>query len=77
MLKKLNDFLNVLIGVVVGVFVGHSAYVIFDYRVHPDLYAMYSAPWYTSILLYGIFAAIVLAATIIVKIIIRKNMGKD
>lgn len=73
MLKKLNNFLNVLIGVTVGVFVGHSAYIFFDYKARPDLYAMQSAPWYSSILVYGIFAVVVLAVAAIIKLIIRKN----
>lgn len=30
------------------VFVGHSAYIIYDYKAHPGLYAMQSVPWYTS-----------------------------
>lgn len=44
MRRKINNFLNVLIGVSVGTFVGHSAYIIYDYKVHPGLYAMQSAP---------------------------------
>ena len=30
------------------VFVGHSAYIIYDYKAHPGLYAMQSVPWYIS-----------------------------
>ncbi len=75
MLKKLNNFLNVLIGVNVGVFVGHSAYIFFDYKAHPDLYAMQSAPWYSSIFVYGIFAVVVLVVAAIIKLIIRKKIS--
>lgn len=74
MRRKINNFLNVLIGVSVGTFVGHSAYIIYDYKAHPGLYAMQSAPWYTSIQMYGIFCAVVVVVAVIVKIIIRKKV---
>lgn len=74
MRRKINNFLNVLIGVSVGAFVGHSAYIIYDYKAHPGLYAMQSAPWYTSIQMYGIFCAVVVGVAVIAKIIIRKKV---
>ena len=52
--KKLNQITNITIGSFVGVFIGCGIYVFWDYKKHPDLYAMQSAPWYTSIFIYGI-----------------------
>ena len=49
MRKRINNFLNALIGISFGILVGHSVYIIYDYKAHPGLYAMQSAPWYTSI----------------------------
>ena len=40
------------------------------------LYAMNSAPWYTSILVYGIFTLVVILVVIIVKILIKRYMTK-
>ena len=74
LLKKLNWILNIIIGAFVGVFIGRGIYVFWDFKVHPDLYAMQSAPWYTSILLYGIVTAVVLVIAIIVKLIIRQKL---
>ncbi len=74
MLMKLNYILNIVIGSFVGVFVGHGIYVFWDYKTHPDLYAMQSAPWYTSIFIYGIFTLILLIVAIIIKLIIRKRI---
>lgn len=48
MRKRINNFLNALIGISVGTLVGHSVYIIYDYKAHPGLYAMQSAPWYTG-----------------------------
>lgn len=71
MLKKLNYTLNIIMGSVIGVFAGHGIFVIWDYRTHPGLYDMQSAPWYTSILVYGAFTAAVLAVAIMAKLVIR------
>ena len=75
-MKKINNFLNILIGAFVGVFIGHGIYVYYNYKTHPDLYAMNSAPWYTSILVYGIFTLVVILVVIIVKILIKRYMTK-
>lgn len=74
MLKKINLLLNVITGAFVGVFIGHGIYVFWDFKVHPDLYAMQSAPWYTSILLYGIVTVVILLVAIIIKLIIRQKL---
>ena len=77
MLRKLNKIINSTIVSSVGVFIGHGIYVFCDYMTHPDLYAMQSAPWYTSILIYGIVMLIFLAVAVIAKLIIRKNIKKE
>lgn len=77
MIKKLNQIINIIIGSSVGVFVGYGIYVFWDYRTHSDLYAMQSAPWYTSIFVYGIVMLIFVAVAVIAKLIIRKNIKKE
>lgn len=74
MLKKLDQILNIIIGSSLGVFIGHGIYVFWDYKTHPGLYAMRSAPWYTSIVVYGIATLVVLAAAVIAKLFIRKKI---
>jgi len=74
LLKKLNHILNMVIGSFIGVFIGHGIYVLWDYKTHPGLYALQSAPWYTSILIYGIFTFILLIVAIAIKLIIRIRM---
>ena len=73
MLKKLNHVLNIIVGSFVGILLGHGIYVFWDYKTHPALYAMESAPWYTSILLYGLFTLMVFVMAMIAKFIIRKK----
>ena len=77
MLRKINSILNIIIGSSIGVFVGHGIYVYWDYKTHPDLYDMQSAPWYTSILVYGLFTIVVLIAGIIIKLIIRRRLKQQ
>ena len=73
MLKKLDSILNIVMGSLVGVFLGHWAYTFWDYRTHPALYAMQSVQWYTSVQFYGIFTAILLAVAVVIKLVIRKK----
>lgn len=77
MLRKLNQFLNTVIGSSVGVFIGHGIYVFWDFKEHPDLYAMQSAPWYTSILFYCAVTVVVVAAAVTIKLVIRKKLKKS
>ena len=77
MLKKINHILNIIIESFIGVFIGHGIYVFWDYKTHPDLYAMQSAPWYTSILVYGLFTIVVLIVGIIIKLIIRLRLKEQ
>ena len=77
MLKKLDQILNIIIGSSLGVFIGHGIYVFWEYKTHPGLYAMRSAPWYTSIVVYGIATLIVLAVAIIAKLIVRKKIRQE
>ena len=77
MLRKINNIINILMGSFVGVTIGHGIYQYLDYKKHPDLYAMQSAPWYASVLPHCGFTAIVLLVCIIIKIVVkRKNANR-
>lgn len=75
-MKKLNTILNTIMGVCVGVFIGHGIYVVGNFKARPELYAMQSAPWYTSILVYGAFTLVVLLVCIVIKVIIKRKAKK-
>ena len=53
MLRKLNCFLNIVIGSFIGVFIGFGIYEFWHFKTYPNLYVMQSAPWYTELLLDG------------------------
>jgi len=74
MWTKVNHVLNTIIGSVVGVFIGHGIYIFWDYKTHPGLYDMQSAPWYTGILYYGIFTMVPLIIAIIIKLFLWRKL---
>ena len=45
----------------------------YDYKTHPDLYVMQSAPWYLSIEISAVFTIIVVILIFTIMRIIRKR----
>ena len=74
MLRKLNCFLNIVIGSFIGVFIGFGIYKSWHFKTYPNLYAMQSAPWYTELLLDGAMVVVVVVVCIILKLIIWKKL---
>lgn len=75
-MKRFNTILNTIMGAFVGVFIGHGLYVAWNFKTRPALYAMQSAPWYTSILVYGAFTIAVLLICLVIKAIIKHKQKK-
>lgn len=76
MLKRIIWLLNIIMGSSIGVLIGHGIYEYWHYKKYSDLYFAQSAPWYTSILVYGVFTLIVLALCFILKIILKIMIQK-
>ena len=76
-MKKLNNILNIIMGSFFGVFIGRSLCVIWNYNTNPEFYAMQSAPWYTSIFVYGLFTLIIFVIYIVLKIALRYFARKN
>ena len=73
-MKKLYQILRTAILCVVGVFAGTSVYQYTDYRRHSGLYALTSAPWYTSIQIDAIFTAAVVLILLLAMQIVKRKM---
>lgn len=71
MLQKINRLLTILMLSLIGVFLGYSIYTCADYRTRPGLYALYSAPWYTRLLVYGACVLVLLVILLAAKLVIR------
>ena len=74
MLRKLNCFLNIVIGSFIGVFIGFGIYKFWHFKTYPNLYAMQSAPWYTELLLDGAMVAVVVVVCIVLKLVIWRKL---
>ena len=74
MLRKLNCFLNIVIGSFIGIFIGYGIYKFWHFKTYPNLYAMQSAPWYTELLLDGALVAVLVVVCIIIKLIIWRKL---
>lgn len=72
-MKKMNQMLNIVIGSLVGAFLGKWLYLFWDLKNHPEIYAVQSAPWYTGLILYGIVTMIVVLVLVVIKIFISRN----
>ena len=75
MKQKIQRILNIIMGSFIGVFIGSGLYRYWHFRKYPDLYIMQSAPWYTGILVQGLFTLVLLAVCLIVKVVLIKNVG--
>lgn len=75
MRKKLNQILNIIMASSAGVFIGSVLFRYWHYQKYPDLYTVASAPWYTGILINGLFLLAVLTLCMIVKAALIKETG--
>ena len=75
MKQKIQRILNIIMGSFIGVFIGSGLYRYWHFRKYPDLYVMQSAPWYTGILVQGLFTLVLLAVCLIIKVVLIKNVG--
>ena len=75
--QKLYNVLKTVFWCVIGAFIGSTLYTCYDYHARPGLYALASAPWYTSIVLHGILTAIACAVLLVAMVVVKKNLKKD
>ena len=72
-MKRLDQILNIVIMVFLGIFVKYAVDTYWAYQAQPGLYEAQSAPWYTGVLTDGLFTGVVLAAAVILKLVICKK----
>ncbi len=73
-MKKLYGILKAALGGGLGVFLGMTTYTCWDYRAHPGLYALQSAPWYLSIQIHAVLTIVVCGMLALGIWILRKKM---
>lgn len=72
--QKLQTILNCVIGSFTGIFIAEGIYTYWDYRAHPGLYAVSSAPWYTALQVFGIVVGAVVGIAVLLKVVLWKWM---
>ena len=76
MLNRMSKILTIIMGCLIAAFIGYGLYKYWDYQTHPDLYAVQSAPWYTSLMIYGVGLLVVLVICAILKVALRVKMRR-
>lgn len=75
MKKEINRILNIIMGSFTGLFIGSGLYRYWHFQKYPDIYDMWSAPWYTGILIQGLFTLVLLTVCLIIKAVLIENIG--
>lgn len=75
MKNNIHRILNIIMGCFTGVFIGSGLYKYWHFQKYPDLYAMQSAPWYTDILIQGLFTLMIITVCLVIKAVLIENMG--
>lgn len=76
-MSRIKSVLNIIMTLFLCYFVGHCIFVVWNYKTHPELYAMQSAPWYTSILFNGLITFAVVVVCPLIKIVLNCIEKKD
>lgn len=71
MLKRISLIPNILMGSFLGVFLGRWLFQYIHYMTHPEYYASMSAPWYTGVLIHGVFTAGIILLCAIAKLVLK------
>ena len=78
-MKKANHFLNIAMGALGGVYLGRVLFILWNHKVHPEIYGMQSAPWYTAIWVDGLMTLAALLVCLLIKLCLKyiaKKGGK-
>ncbi len=77
MKKKIRFWLYVAMGSAAGVFLGTVLARYLDYRSHPGLYAMGSAPWYAGLWETGAVILAVLFLGLLLLVFLKRKENKE
>lgn len=64
-------------GAMAGFFVGYSGYECIFYLRHSSDYMLYSAPWYTGIILCGVLVAVIEIILAVVKLVVCRIIKNE
>ena len=76
-MKRFQKILLILIFVQIGACLLRAFAIYNDFTRHPDLYATYSAPWYTGILVTAAVTAVMVLVTVIIYFAVGRIIKKS
>ena len=76
-MKKWSGVLNSIMGGACGWFLGQVIWIVYDFKKHPEIYAIQSAPWYSRILTGGGITLVILLVCLVVKAINKYRIKKS
>lgn len=81
-MKKLDAFLNILMGSFFGVFIGNTISNYREYRAFPEIYEIRPAPWwvYGALPSFILFIAVVVICVVlkfVIHIKLKKKVGES
>lgn len=76
-MSRIKSVLNTIMNCFLCYFIGHCVFVFWDYKTSPELYALQSAPWYTSILFNGVITFVVVVVCTLIKVALKYMENKD
>ncbi len=76
-MKKAYTILKTFVWCLIGVFIGRSLYTVWDYKTHPLIYDIQSAPWYLSIEVNAVFTAVLVVIILVIMAILKKKIKKS
>ena len=74
MWKKVYNFLHISLWAFVGVFIGSSLWRCYEYYAYRDLFAVQSAPWYLSIVVNGLFTAVIVLVLLVLRRLVKRKL---
>ena len=74
-MKKEIQYLNCIMGAFIGVFIGRTVSIVWNYSRYPERFLASSAPWYTGIMMHAGFTLIALGTCIIIRVVLKRICG--
>ena len=71
--RSLQIAMRVVIIASIVVFIGSCIYQYTDYKQHPEIYMLNSAPWYTGLLIQGVFTLLIIIVCAIALLIMGRK----
>ena len=72
--EQLNEFLNILIRSCATVVTAYVSLALFAHKKRPEAYEENKAAWYTGAAVYAVCGAVVTAAAVMAKLMMKKKI---